>query len=40
MRRFAILGDDLMGYGKKDDAKKWWLDLEHIAGAYQIPKKR
>jgi len=40
MRRFAVWGDDFMGYGKKDDAQKWWLDLEHIDGEYQIPEKR
>ena len=38
-RRFAIWGDDLLGYGKPDDTKKWWLDLEDIDGELQIPTK-
>jgi reductive dehalogenase len=29
-RRFGIWGDDLMGYGKPDPRRKWWLDLEKV----------
>jgi reductive dehalogenase len=31
-RSLAIKGDDLMGYGKPDYSKKWWLDLEDMRG--------
>jgi 3-chloro-4-hydroxyphenylacetate reductive dehalogenase len=31
-RSLAIWGDDLLGYGKPDHSKKWWLDLEDSAG--------
>lgn len=37
LRRFAIWGDDLMGYGRPDYRKKWWLDLEEIAGELREP---
>ncbi|MDF1552924.1 MAG: reductive dehalogenase [Deferrisomatales bacterium] len=38
-RNFAIWGDDLMGYGKPDPARKWWLDLEDVdGGGFQVPK--
>lgn len=37
-RRFGIWGDDLMGYGKPDPRKKWWLDLEAIDGELHVPK--
>lgn len=39
-RRFAIWGDELMGYGKPHPEKKWWLDLEDVDGAWRIPKER
>jgi reductive dehalogenase len=41
-RRFGILGDDLMGYGKPDDRNKWWFDLEdeNGDGILTIPKNR
>ena len=38
-RRFAIWGDDLMGYGKPDDEKKWWYDFEDVDGTLVIPAK-
>ena len=38
-RRFAIWGDDLLGYGKPDDKKKWWYDLEDVDGTLEIPAK-
>lgn len=31
-RGLAIKADDLMGYGKPDPARKWWLDLEDESG--------
>lgn len=31
-RSLAILGDDLLGYGKPDYSRKWWFDLEDVAG--------
>jgi len=37
-RRFAVWGDDLMGYGKPKPEWKWWLDLEDVDGVLQIPK--
>jgi reductive dehalogenase len=38
-RNLAILGDDLFGYGKPDQRKKWWLDLEDAKGdgILQVP---
>jgi 3-chloro-4-hydroxyphenylacetate reductive dehalogenase len=36
-RRFGIWGDDLMGYGKPDPRRKWWLDLEEVSGELHIP---
>jgi reductive dehalogenase len=38
-RRFAIIGDDLLGYGRPDYSKKWWFDLEEIEGTLKIPKR-
>ena len=38
-RRFAIYGDDLLGYGKPDRSRKWWLNIEDIDGVLQVPKK-
>ena len=37
-RRFAVWGDDLLGYGKPDLKYKWWFDLVHEEGRLQIPK--
>ena len=31
-RSMAIWGDDFMGYGKPDYSRKWWFDLEDVAG--------
>jgi reductive dehalogenase len=36
-RRFGIWGDDLMGYGKPDPRRKWWLDHEEVDGELRIP---
>ena len=36
-RRFGIWGDDLMGYGKPDPRRKWWLDLEKVDRELHIP---
>ncbi len=38
-RRFAIWGDDLMGYGKPRIENKWWLDLESSDGALKGPEQ-
>jgi len=37
LRRLGIWGDDLMGYGKPDPSRKWWLDLEERDGLLRIP---
>ena len=37
-RNMAIWGDDLLGYGKPDPARKWWLDLEDVDGTLRVPK--
>jgi len=31
-RRFAVWGDDLLGYGQPRLKNKWWLDLEEVDG--------
>jgi reductive dehalogenase len=36
-RRFAVWGDDLLGYGKPKPDRKWWLDLEEVDGKLTIP---
>jgi ferredoxin len=36
-RRFAVFGDELLGYDKPKLESKWWLDLEDVDGALQIP---
>ena len=38
-RRFAIWGDDLMGYGEPKLKNKWWLDLGDVndEGVLTIP---
>jgi reductive dehalogenase len=36
-RRFAIWGDDLLGYGAPKPENKWWLDLEEVDGVLRIP---
>ncbi|MBW2064886.1 MAG: reductive dehalogenase [Deltaproteobacteria bacterium] len=38
-RRFAIWGDDLMGYGKPNLKNKWWFDLEEVDGMLRIPSR-
>ena len=38
-RRFAVWGDDLMGYGKESPEDKWWLDLEDRDGELVAPKR-
>ena len=39
MRRFAVWGDDLMGYGKAEPEYKWWFDLEEVDGKMRVPPK-
>lgn len=39
LRRLAIRGDDLMGYGKPRTEYKWWLDLEDVKGEFIIPSE-
>ena len=36
-RRLGIWGDDLLGYGKPDPERKWWLDLEDVDGELRVP---
>jgi len=36
-RRFAVWGDELLGYDKPKLGKKWWFDLEDIDGELRIP---
>ena len=36
-RRFAVVGDELLGYDKPKLKYKWWLDLEDVDGVLQIP---
>ena len=36
-RRFAVWGDDLLGYGQPNTKNKWWLDLEDVDGKLTIP---
>ncbi|MFC1532277.1 reductive dehalogenase [Thermodesulfobacteriota bacterium] len=36
-RRFAILGDDIMGYGMPKLENKWWYDLEDVDGVLRVP---
>jgi len=38
-RKFGIWCDDLMGYHKPDESKKWWLDLEDVGGRFVKPGK-
>jgi 3-chloro-4-hydroxyphenylacetate reductive dehalogenase len=37
VRRFAMWGDDLLGYGKERSEDKWWLDLEEEDGELVLP---
>ena len=39
-RRFAVWGDDLMGYGKPKPEDKWWFDLEDVNGEFIIPSDK
>jgi len=36
-RRLGVWGDDLMGYGKPDPRRKWWMDLDELDGELRIP---
>jgi hypothetical protein len=40
LRRFGIWGDDLLGYGKPDYKRKWWLDLEDVDGELRVPQSQ
>jgi epoxyqueuosine reductase QueG len=31
-RSLAVWADDLLGYGKPDASRKWWVDLEDVEG--------
>lgn len=37
-RKFAVWGDTLLGYDKPNLKNKWWLDLEDVNGALEVPK--
>ena len=41
-RSIAIWGDDFLGYGKPDYSRKWWFDLEDVAGdgILQVPQNK
>jgi len=39
-RNLGIWGDDLLGYGKPDSSRKWWLDLEEVDGLLTIPDSK
>ena len=34
----AVKFDDLLGYGRRNPAKRWWLDLEIVDDAVQTPR--
>jgi len=34
----AVKFDDLLGYGRRNPVKRWWLDLEIVDGAVQEPR--
>ncbi|MBW1805771.1 MAG: reductive dehalogenase [Deltaproteobacteria bacterium] len=36
-RRFAVLGEEIMGYVKPKLEDKWWLDLEDVDGTLEVP---
>jgi hypothetical protein len=36
-RRFAVWGDELLGYDKPKLENKWWIDLEDVEGTLQVP---
>ena len=36
-RRFAVWGDELLGYDKPKPEDKWWFDLEEVDGVLRIP---
>ena len=38
-RRFAVWGDDLLGYGRPKLENKWWFDLEDVDGDIVIPAR-
>jgi epoxyqueuosine reductase QueG len=38
-RRYAVWGDDLLGYGQPKKENKWWLDLEEVDGRLTIPNE-
>jgi hypothetical protein len=40
-RRFAVWGDDLMGYGEPKLENKWWFDLEDVLGdgVLEVPSR-
>jgi hypothetical protein len=38
-RRFAVWGDDLLGYGQPKPEYKWWFDLEDVDGVLRVPTR-
>jgi len=36
-RRFAVWGDELLGYDKPNVDHKWWFDLEEVNGTLKVP---
>jgi 3-chloro-4-hydroxyphenylacetate reductive dehalogenase len=39
-RSLAILGDDMLGYGKARQEDQWWLDLEDVDGVLRVPRMK
>ena len=37
-RRYAVWGDELLGYDKPKLEHKWWFDLEDVDGVLETPK--
>jgi reductive dehalogenase len=39
-RSLAIAADGVLGYGKQDSSRKWWLDVEKVDGVMRTPPPR
>ena len=35
-RKYAVMGDELLGYDKPKLRDKWWLDLEDVEGRLRV----
>ena len=35
LRRLGVWGDDLLGYGKPEGSRKWWLDVHEVDGKFE-----